>query len=91
MSRFLIRFSSIVSNGATVKSILPQKRIFAGIRVVSTSTGREFLSSIYIVFTYEVPQNILSIVIIVFCKIQILYNSISLSKVGAKCSYSSHV
>ncbi|XP_052451750.1 methionine-R-sulfoxide reductase B2, mitochondrial [Carassius gibelio] len=44
MSRFLVRFSSIVSNGATVKSILPQKRIFVGIRLVSTSTGLQSLT-----------------------------------------------
>jgi len=40
MSRLLVRISSIVSSGATAKSILPQKRIFVGIRMISTSTGR---------------------------------------------------
>uniref|UniRef100_A0A673FYJ5 L-methionine (R)-S-oxide reductase n=1 Tax=Sinocyclocheilus rhinocerous TaxID=307959 RepID=A0A673FYJ5_9TELE len=44
MSRFLIRFSSIVTNGATVKSILPQKRIFVVIRLVSTSMGLQSLT-----------------------------------------------
>ncbi|XP_016085664.1 methionine-R-sulfoxide reductase B2, mitochondrial-like [Sinocyclocheilus grahami] len=44
MSRFLIRFSSIVSYGATVKSILHQKRIFVGIRLMSTSTGLQSLT-----------------------------------------------
>ncbi|XP_056594376.1 methionine-R-sulfoxide reductase B2, mitochondrial isoform X2 [Triplophysa dalaica] len=37
MSRFLLRFSSVFFNGATVKSILPKKRIFVGIRPISTS------------------------------------------------------
>jgi len=40
MSRLLVRISSIVSSGATAKSILPQKRIFVGTRMISTSTGR---------------------------------------------------
>lgn len=54
MSRFLTRFSSIVSNGATVKSILPQKRIFVGIRLVSTSTGRDFfILELYCVYKWS--------------------------------------
>lgn len=77
MSRFLTRFSSIVSNGATVKTILPQKRIFAGIRLVSTSTGRDFILDLYCV--YEVPQNIISIVMILFYTIKNVCNSISFS------------
>ncbi|ROJ70144.1 Methionine-R-sulfoxide reductase B2, mitochondrial [Anabarilius grahami] len=44
MSRFLVRFSSIVSSGATAKSISPQKRIFVGIRLISTSTGLQSLT-----------------------------------------------
>uniref|UniRef100_A0A8C2IKQ9 L-methionine (R)-S-oxide reductase n=1 Tax=Cyprinus carpio TaxID=7962 RepID=A0A8C2IKQ9_CYPCA len=44
MSHFLIRFSSIVSNGATVKSILHQKRIFVGIRLMSPTTGLQSLT-----------------------------------------------
>uniref|UniRef100_A0A9J7Z4U4 Peptide-methionine (R)-S-oxide reductase n=1 Tax=Cyprinus carpio carpio TaxID=630221 RepID=A0A9J7Z4U4_CYPCA len=44
MSHFLIRFSSIVSNGATVKSILHQKRIFVGIRLMSPTKGLQSLT-----------------------------------------------
>uniref|UniRef100_A0A8C1ZK39 Peptide-methionine (R)-S-oxide reductase n=1 Tax=Cyprinus carpio TaxID=7962 RepID=A0A8C1ZK39_CYPCA len=44
MSHFLIRFSSIVSNGATFKSILHQKRIFIGIRLMSPTKGLQSLT-----------------------------------------------